>query len=117
VPTRRRFHRSNKALTHRAMNAVRATRPTVTPSFRHDKPPEEITFHAHSGVCRYCTDERGRKGIVKMRRDDTTLKLMLDNCICLYCGQRYFVTLPKGMTLLQFDQQQWFEKNKEREDA
>jgi hypothetical protein len=116
VPTRRRFQRSNKKLTHRAMNAVRATRTIVSPSFRYDKPPEEISFHAHSGTCRYCTDERGRKGIVKMRRNDMTMQLMLDSCICLYCGQQYFVTLPKGMTLLKFETEQWKQK-KEQDDA
>jgi Zn finger protein HypA/HybF involved in hydrogenase expression len=69
---------------------------------RIDKPPEQIEFRAHQGECKYCG------GIVKMYRDQTTMRLQPDNCRCPRCGQSYFVVIED--TIEAFELQQWRQK-------
>lgn len=69
---------------------------------RVNEPAEEIEMVAHSGVCTYC------EGVVKMMRDLKTAKLQPDKCYCLFCGQRYFVTI-KG-SIDEWELNQWRQK-------
>lgn len=71
------------------------------PVERASNPPEEITFHAHAGACRYC------KGPVKMMRDPNTFALVPDNCWCLGCGQPYYVVTDD---IVKWEQDQWRQK-------
>jgi hypothetical protein len=53
---------------------------------RFRKPVERLTtFEEQSGECIYCGS------IVKMPRDNETLRLQPNKCWCLLCGQHYFV--------------------------
>ena len=75
---------------------------------RHKRRPEEITFHAHSGECRHCKDEDGDPGIVKMYRSLEDGVLHPDKCMCLLCGQRYFVTTGN---IREWEMEQWKQKD------
>jgi hypothetical protein len=66
------------------------------------EPPEKIEMVAHSADCRYCN------GIVKMRRDIVTGRLQPDNCMCLLCGQRYFVKIEGD--IYEWELNQWKQK-------
>lgn len=71
---------------------------------RINKPPEKIEMVAHSADCKYCN------GIVKMMRDQITIKLQPDNCSCLMCGQRYYVEIEGG-DIDKWEAKQWDQKN------
>lgn len=66
------------------------------------EPPEKIEMVAHSAECRHC------HGIVKMKRDMGTGRLQPDDCICLLCGQRYFVEIEGD--IYQWELNQWKQK-------
>ena len=70
---------------------------------RISEPLEEIEMVAHSAECRYC------KGIVKMMRDLKTAKLQPDKCMCLLCGQRYYVKIEGSIE--EWELNQWRQKS------
>lgn len=74
---------------------------------RHQQPVERLLMSAlidpHTGRCSYCKNDDGRPGIVKMWRDQNTLKLLPDKCSCLLCGQRYYVAEEDLATFIGYD--------------
>ena len=69
---------------------------------RIDKPSEKIEMAAHFAECRYCN------GIVKMMRDSETFRLQPYNCLCLMCGQKYYVEILG--TVEDWELKQWQQK-------
>jgi hypothetical protein len=69
---------------------------------RINSPPEKIEMVAHSADCRYCN------GPVKMMRHSRTFRLQPDNCLCLGCGQRYFVEIIGDIE--EWELKQWRQK-------
>ena len=82
--------------------------PEKLPLQRHQFPPEEIEFYAHSGKCRYCIDEDGDPGIVKMWMSLENYALHPEKCWCLGCGQRYYVTTSN---IKEWAEEQWRQKS------
>lgn len=76
--------------------------PDTDIDIRIGEPPEKIEMVAHSAECRYC------KGIVKMMRDMETARLQPNNCLCLFCGQRYFVEIQGDIR--EWELNQWRQK-------
>lgn len=68
---------------------------------RHHFPPEKLTRDRFvddaEGACRYCNaGTEGRPpaatgGVVKMERDMNTFLLSPHKCMCLLCGQHYYI--------------------------
>ncbi len=73
-----------------------------------EKPVELKAMFAWRSECDFCTDSRGEPGIVKMGRDQQTLKLQPDKCRCLLCGQAYYLKMEESLE--DFEARQWKQK-------
>jgi hypothetical protein len=62
-----------------------------------------IKFYAHEGKCLDCS------GVVKMGRNQDTMKLLFKNCWCILCGSQFQADL-EGLAPEEFEKLQWEQK-------
>ena len=73
------------------------------PPLRNREPSELLdAMHAHKGACTHC------KGPVKMVLHPATYEPMPSNCICLFCGQRYYMEIAD---IDAWELEQWRQKD------